>query len=187
MATPCITYIIIILYTSIKVINITFSNIWANCHGNLGSISISSLINWATLGKPFNFSGSQLHHVKERYHTCPAWLVQNTWFDNKCKSTLKNRRIIIINARVRFLKTELNFILCLLPTGIWRKSTVLSEILIRDLSWVKCREKLGYSDRTRNLVTSPACLSEHVALCHLQQLCPNQWTSHLPNTIQTLL
>lgn len=179
-------YLIISLYISIMVINITFSNLRANCHGNLGSISISPLINRAILSKPFHFSGSGLHCVKERYHTCPAWLGENVWFDNKCKSILKNRRIIIINARAWLLKTELDFILCLFM-GAGENPQVSSEILIRDLSQVQCSEKLGYSDRTRTLVTPPTCLFEHVTLCHLQELCPNQWTSHLPNTVQTLL
>lgn len=71
--------------------------------------------------------------------------------------------------------------------GAGENPQVPSEILIRDLSQVQCSEKLGYSDRTRTLVTPPTCLSEHVALCHLQELCPNQWISHLPNTVQTLL
>lgn len=49
------------------------------------------------------------------------------WWDNRCKSTLKN--IKIINLKARVLKTELSFILCFLPIGICGKAIDLLQIL----------------------------------------------------------
>lgn len=68
-------YIIIILYISIMVINITFSNLRANCHGNLSSISISPLINRAILSKAISLFcvSASLRKRKMLYLSRVAW------------------------------------------------------------------------------------------------------------------
>lgn len=118
---------VIILYISIKVSNITFSNICINHCGNLGSISVSSPISCVILGKPFDISGSELHHVKERYSNHSAWLVENICETTGAKALWKIVGLFL-STQEQDSSNRTQFYPVPFANGIWRKSLILSEI-----------------------------------------------------------